>query len=371
MSARPGVAEERWLEVGARLRGLLASGALDARTGGWKTTGPIARIALFVAGALAALMLLGIVLLGSGGGGRIGLVVAGVLIVGAAEMLIREGKLFQSGFAEGAYLTGLLVLAFWLNEELSRSGVHGAGWLFGGLAFTIAGLRVANALLVALGAAALCGWIGMSSAGVAIDGVLGSGATATIVACGAAGAALLAGAREYARPSADRTFDAMAMLLPLPGALLDDRIALGAALSGDLHPAPSIVVTLVLVAYAALAGFTGVRRRRHAPLYGALFAGTAAIANARAVLGGPDEAWLVGVGLAALVVAVTLERLLREPRDGLTSSKLTTREGLVDLVQLAGAASLRAPSTPDAPAAPTDVTPGGGRYGGGGASGSF
>lgn len=371
MSARPDVAEERWIAVAARLRGVLARGALDARRGGWKTTGVLARIALFVAGALAALLLVGIVLLGGGGAGRVSLVVAGVLAIGAAELLIREGRLFQSGFAEGAYATGLMVLAFWLQEEFARGALHGTGWLFGGVALAIAGLRIANALLVAVGVAAVCGWFGMSTAGAAIDGALGYGATATVSACGLAGLALLAGGREYARPSTDRTFDALVMLLPLPGALFDGRFALHDALTGDLRVAPSIVATLVLLAYAAAALLTGLRRRRHAPLYGALIAGTAALANVRATFGGPDEAWLVGVGLVALVAAVTLERWLREPRDGLTSTKLTEREGLADLVQLAGVASMRAPSVPDAPGGPPDVTPGGGRYGGGGASGSF
>jgi uncharacterized membrane protein YgcG len=65
-----------------------------------------------------------------------------------------------------------------------------------------------------------------------------------------------------------------------------------------------------------------------------------------------------------------LDRRLREPREGVTSARLTDREGPLDLLQLAGASVL---AQRDAPAArPEDgFTPGGGRYGGGGAGGSW
>lgn len=370
MSARPSVAEERWLTVAARLRGILPRGALDARTGGWKTTGPIARVALFVAGVLAALMVVGIVMLGSGGSGSGALIVAAVLIVAGSEGLIRAQKLYASGVAEGAYATGLVVFAYWLFDTIWVGHGDDVAWLFAAAALIVAGLRVSNALLTTLGAAWVCGWFGSTTIGGAIDALAGFGAASTTAACAVAAGALFAGGRTYARPSTDRTFDALVAGLPLAGLVLGGNSGVARDLVGaGLRSGTSLTVSIVLLAFAALAAATGVRRRRHAPLYGAMFAAAAALANARVVLGGFDEAWLVGVGLVSLAGAVALDRWLREPRDGFTSAKLTSGEGLADLVQLAGVTTMRAPDAP-AGAAP-DVTPGGGRYGGGGASGSF
>jgi hypothetical protein len=371
VSARPSVAEERWLTVATRLRGVLPRGALDERSGGWKTTGPIARAALFVAGVLGALMVVGIVMLGSGGAGAGALVVAAVLIVAGSEGLIRGQKLHASGVAEGSYATGLVVFAYWLFDRTTSGGGEDIGWLYAAIALIVAGLRVSNALLSTLGVAWVCGWFGTTAIGGAMDARVGFGATATTAACAIAAAALFAGGRTYARPSTDRMFDALVAGLPLAGLLLGGNSAVARDLVGaGLRSGTSLTVSIVLLVYAACAAVTGVRRRRHAPLYGAMFAAAAALANARVVLGGIDEAWLVGTGLVSLLGAVALDRWLREPRDGFTSAKITSGEGLADLVQLAGVTTLRAPEAP-AGAPPSDVTPGGGRYGGGGASGSF
>ncbi len=58
------------------------------------------------------------------------------------------------------------------------------------------------------------------------------------------------------------------------------------------------------------------------------------------------------------------------PRNGVTSSSLTDREGPLDLLQTAGAAVLAQRAAPEAPSEP-GYTPGGGKFGGGGASGGY
>ena len=83
------------------------------------------------------------------------------------------------------------------------------------------------------------------------------------------------------------------------------------------------------------------------------------------------ETWLVLCGLAALVVGVALDRHLRRPRKGIMSAKLTDREGPLDLLQAAGAAALAARSSPESPHAEPAAIAGDGRFGGGGASGSY
>ncbi len=83
------------------------------------------------------------------------------------------------------------------------------------------------------------------------------------------------------------------------------------------------------------------------------------------------ETWLIVYGLAALVAGLALDRYLRPPRNGFTSAALTRREGPLDLLQTAGAAVLAQRAAPELPRPEPPVTPGGGRFGGGGASGSY
>jgi hypothetical protein len=376
VSARPTVAEERWLTLAARLRGVLARDALDDRTGGWKITGPLVRIALFAAGVLGALMVAGIVAVGAGGGGGDALmgsmIVSGVLVAGGAEAMIRGTKAFQGGVAEGAYATGLVLFILGLASQLFERSDPAGAWLLGGVALIAAGLRVANSFVATVGLALVCGWLGTTTPGSAVDRLLSPGATATLAACILATGALLAGGRTYARPSTDRTFDAVVAGLPVLTLLPGMPLAAGSYVYLPVEPRRLAVLAAVLLAYGALAATLGLRRRRHAPLYGAMFATAIALVLAQRAFGGPEEAWLVVAGLAMLATAVALERRLRDRTEGVTSAKLSEREGLGDLVQLAGVATLRAPGGHAAGAEPpAGVEGGGGRYGGGGASGSF
>jgi hypothetical protein len=83
------------------------------------------------------------------------------------------------------------------------------------------------------------------------------------------------------------------------------------------------------------------------------------------------ETWLILYGLAALVAGVALDRYLRQPRNGLTSAPLDSREGALDLLQTAGAAVLAQRTAPESPPSRPTVTPGEGQFGGGGASGNY
>jgi uncharacterized membrane protein YgcG len=85
-----------------------------------------------------------------------------------------------------------------------------------------------------------------------------------------------------------------------------------------------------------------------------------------------DVAWpwewrLMAGGAVALLVAVGVERGLRRSRRGFTSRQVTADDALLDLLQLGGAAAL----TPASATRPDGYDGGGGRFGGGGASGTF
>jgi hypothetical protein len=83
------------------------------------------------------------------------------------------------------------------------------------------------------------------------------------------------------------------------------------------------------------------------------------------------EAWLIGCGIAALFVGLVLDRYLRKPRNGFTSTALSSREGPLDLLQTVGAAALAQRSAPEVPQSQAGMTGGEGRFGGGGASGNY
>ena len=102
---RPSPAEERWLEVASELGAAVPRAAMAERTGGWRSTGPLARIALFVLGFVAAALLVAILGLGD----QANLLIAGLIAAFAAEWLTVSRRLHASGIEEGLCLAGLPV----------------------------------------------------------------------------------------------------------------------------------------------------------------------------------------------------------------------------------------------------------------------
>jgi len=138
-----------------------------------------------------------------------------------------------------------------------------------------------------------------------------------------------------------------------------------------VHAGRFATMLLLLVLGTAML-FAGLRRRRHAPLLGFMGCIACLAVELRAATELPTETWLILCGLVALVAGIALDRYLRRPRDGITSAKLTDREGPLDLLQTAGAAILAGRGEHGKPpAAPPPAGPGEGRFGGGGASGRY
>jgi hypothetical protein len=132
-----------------------------------------------------------------------------------------------------------------------------------------------------------------------------------------------------------------------------------------------VAAVVLLLALGTAMLLAGLRRRRHAPLLGFMGCVACLAVELRLATTLATETWLILYGLAALVVGVGLDRYLRQPRNGLTSAALTQREGPLDLLQTAGAAVLAQRSAPESPRTEPAVTAGEGRFGGGGASGSY
>jgi hypothetical protein len=368
---RPSPAEERWLAVAAELGDALPRAAIAERSGGWRSTGLLARCALFVLGVVATALLFAIL----GAGETVNLLVAGLIATAAAEWLSFEKRLHASGIEEGLTVAGFLLIGGWIVASVySHVGTGWGSWttllLIG--AVGAAGLRRLNPFVTTCAAIAFVSWASSTDAANALDRKLGADLTTLVLGCTLVATALHLGARQYQRPSHDRMLDWLVATLPV--ASYAHYASWGAFMPGnDSGPDgwARVVAILLLAALGAAMLWTGLQRRRHAPLWGFLGCVAGIALELRGVLALAPETWLIVSGLALLVAGVLLERYLREPRNGVTSVALTQREGPLDLLQIAGTALLAKHVAPESRPAEATYEGGGGRFGGGGASGSF
>jgi hypothetical protein len=130
---------------------------------------------------------------------------------------------------------------------------------------------------------------------------------------------------------------------------------------------------LVLLPLGVAALLTGIRRRRHAPLLAFMVCAGCIAYELRNLTGLSIQVKLIAWGSVVLLLTLVLDRMLRTPRRGLTSQRFEQGDSAFDLLQLAGASALAAPSIqPAAHPAPGPQFAGrGGQGGGGGASGSY
>jgi hypothetical protein len=368
---RPTPAEERWLAVAAELGDAVPRAALAERSGGWRSTGLLARSALFALGFVAAALVVGILRAGD----ETTLLVAGILAVLAGEWLTIRKRLFASGIEEGLSVAGGLLIGAWIATLIEPRSTFAGGSLAMLLLIVAggtAGLRRLNPFVTTCAAIALVSWVGSTAAASAIDGAIGRGLTALIFGLALAAAALALGAREYRRPSHDRMLDWLSATLPFAAyagharwsGFDPSRVAGGEDTS-------RLAVIVLLLALGAAMLWTGLRRRRHAPLWGFLGCLAGIAVELRGAFTLATETWLIICGLVALVAGALLDRYLRQPRNGLTSASLTQREGPLDLLQIAGTALLAKHAGPQPSHDEAAFEGGGGKYGGGGASGSY
>jgi len=368
---RPSPGEERWLAVASELGAAVPHAAVAGRTGGWRSSGLLARIALFVLGLVAAVLLFGIL----GVGSETNLLVAGLIAALAAEWLMVSKRLHASGIEEGLCVAGYLLVGAWITT-LVEGGPRFAGGSFDTLvliaALAAAGLRLLNPLVTTCAVLALVYWVGTTEPARALDQAIGGGVTAFTLGCMLAASALALGARQYRRPSYDRMLDWLVATLPVVAyAQYANWSYFDAMRDSGSGAAARLVTVLLLLALGAAMLVAGLRRRRHAPLLGFMGCVACLAVELRLATTLATETWLIVYGLAALVAGVALDRYLRQPRNGLTSAPLDSREGPLDLLQTAGAAVLAQRTAPESPPSRPSVTPGGGQFGGGGASGNY
>ena len=368
---RPTPAEERWLDVVSELGTELPRDFLIARTGGWRSTGLLARFALFVLGFVAAALLVGILGLGD----HVNLLIAGLIAVLVAEWLTVGRRLHASGIEEGLGVAGFLLIGAWITTLIGPEVEF-----IGGTPHTLvliaaagaAGLRRLNPLVTTCAVLVFVHWAGSTTAAHALDAVIGHGVTMFALGCALAAIALALGAREFRRPSHDRMLDWLVATLPVAAyAKYATWNYFAVELVAVDGPSGRLTTSVLLLALGIAMLVAGLHRRRHAPLLGFMGCVACLAVELRLATSLATETWLVLCGLAALVAGVALDRYLRQPRNGLTSAALTDRDDPLDLLQTAGAALLTQHTAREFSSPEPTFTPGGGRFGGGGASGSY
>ena len=350
--ARPTVGEERWLLVAARYPALRAAVEAAGKGGAWKTTTWLGRC-LGVLLCIFGMSLLAGVL--SPLSSR--LIVGGLLLVVTAEWLVAKRRVFRSGIEEVLYLCGavavvgqLLIWSHGNNVALAIALVC--------TAVLLVGWRLLNPLFTTL---AMAGYsLAIAFAGVHFfDGKLHM-REAGIACAVLAVVALVAGGREWQRPTHDRMLDGLVIVMPW--------MAYGWLVAFGWNASAANWAALALaLGFLAVTLVAGLKRCQHAPLIGALGNLACVAYSLHRLLSWPLHWKLIAGGGVLLVVAVMIDRMLRNRDEGITSRAIYESSGL-DLAQIAGAAGI----TPAPVAAPPAAVQGqGGDFGGGGASGRF
>jgi hypothetical protein len=351
--ARPTASEERWLVLADRYPALHAAIDATRRGNGWKTTTWLGRCLGFVLGIVGSLMLAGVL-----SQFPAPWLTGGLLLIGVAEWLVAQRRVFRSGVEEAPYLCGVVAvvvqLLVWSDGNNDALGVALIA-----TAVLFAGWRLLNPLFTTLAAAGYSLAVALTG-GSLFGGSLQTQAAGLACAVLAIGG-LLAGAREWRRPSHDRMLDGMVIAMPWIGYGWLVQYNVNNGVSAHYLALPFALAFLVVNL------LMGAKRRQHAPLIGAVGNLVCAAYSLHRLLAWPMHWRLIAGGAALLAVAIVLERVLRHRDAGVTSRALNEPVGL-DVVQIAGAASL-APATGSPP--PAAVHGQGGEFGGGGASGRY
>lgn len=349
MKLRPTPSEERWLTLGRRFRRSPGVTLSATDTGGWRTANLPSRCALFVLGLIAAGMI-GIIAgqLGPKGG----LVTAGLVSIAVAEWLILARRHFWSGIEEALEIAGLTMLAFECWSRMGWSAAAGERFLCAALG--VAGLRLLNPLVTTMAVLALV---------VALDV---PPAVAGLLCYGIGLAALIAGAYRFRRPSHDLMLDWLVIAMPVAGYLWSTHRD---AATDYLHAGISAwLVPICPLVFAVISIATGLRRRAHAPIVAFMLCLACTAYELRSLTGLPLEARLILWGCVLLCASIALERYLRVTRGGITSRQVRDDGDSAGFLGMAGGAVLT-PNSP--PQRAPSLEGGGGRFGGGGASGEF
>jgi hypothetical protein len=252
-----------------------------------------------------------------------------VVSIVTAETLIRGFQFWRTGVESGLWVGGLCALIV----SLPSTGKPEAMLAFVG-AFAIAGARLRNALFGTIAVALTLAYLGAKHLEYV---ALFAGVILSVI-----------GSFFAAR----RLFAFIAVAAPVVGYLVAQDIRAGALL-------------LFIAAAADLA--IGIRTRERAALIAAAICAGIACYELRDLLPFDTEWKLIIAGAALLAIATTLMRALRGRTTGITVTPMKPHE-LQDAMQIGAMLPM---ATPDATPDQAQLEPGGGGFGGAGASGQY
>jgi hypothetical protein len=315
--------------------------ALGRNASGWRRHGLVLSIVFFGLTVLALVAFFGLASLAGLSDG----IVTAVVAIAVAEWLIHGRRFFGTGIESALWLGALMALI----SELPSSGKPEAVLVFAA-AFAIAGVRVRSAIFGCAAVVSVLIYIAVKTHAAWPPLIFGLAMTVL------AAAALQ---REWQRPSTERLFGAVMIVMPVAS-----EIAWAVNDKGT--------AVLPFAAVAALLVILGVRARDRVTLaIGALTAGIAAF-EARELLNFPLEWKLMAGGALLIGIAVAITRALRGRSSGFVidpSSVTPYDEAMQILATLPVAHAAPPPATP---AAGPDIQAGeGSSFGGGGASGGY
>jgi hypothetical protein len=363
---RPTPAEERWLLLASRFPAHQQAPLVLDGMNGWRSVGLVTRCAFFFLGLIAVAMTSAI--FGTLWGSDFEFL-TGLALLASGEWLVHKRRLHAAGVEEALMVAALVLLAVGVADAIGNYRDAPLALCIT-LALLIAGIRLLNPLFTTL--AALCGSITVA---LALNYSLFNSSTvyslhaawwASLYCFALAITALLLGARQQQRPSHDRMLDGLVIVMPAVGYLW---AALNHSFNGinywQQHTLIDLFTPLAPLLFGIAALVTGLRRRTHAPLLSYMVCMACVAYELRELSGLSLPYRLILWGSLILITASVAHRLLRTPRNGITSQQLDDKTGVLDLAELAGSALLT-PNT-RSQATPPDFAAGGGSFGGGGA----
>ena len=276
--------------------------------------------------------------------------ITAALCIGLAELLIQRRRMFGTGIESALWIGGLFAFLFGLPSEGKVEAL-----LAFAAAAALAGIRMRNpyfgtfaSLLVVIYLAAAAHGSSFWTGGAAI---LALALTVT------AAFGLL---RTWSRPSTDSLLVAIVVVMPIAayvtGKVLTDRTATDPQ------------VAIVFASLAALLLTLGLVRHNRALLAAGLVSVVCVAIEVHELFFRSMEARLLAGGALLLLLTAVVSRLLRGRTRGIvvTPAPMTQLE---QAIQMGGSVAIAHPDP--ASQQPPELKPGGGEFGGAGASGSF
>jgi hypothetical protein len=275
--------------------------------------------------------------------------ITAALCIGIAELLIQQRRMFGTGIESALWIGGLFAFLFGLpsqgNVEALLAFAAAAG---------LAGLRMRNPYFGTFASILVIVYLAAAAHGSSFW--TGGAAMLALAVTIAAAFGLV---RTWSRPSTDSLLVSLVVVMPIAayvtGKVLTERTAMDAQ------------VALVFGALAALLTLLGLLRRNHALLIAALVTTACVAIEVHELFFRSLEARLLAGGVLLLALTAAVSRLLRGRTLGIVATPAPMTQ-LEQAIQMGGAVAIAHPQ-PSSQSA--ELKPGGGEFGGAGASGDY